>query len=48
MKPNYEYIDDEKDEITKLRKQLEDTLYYNSKLKNDRNILISQNISLEG
>lgn len=48
MKPNYEFVDDEKDEIIKLRKELEDTLYYNNKLKNDRNVLITRNVALEG
>ena len=47
MKPNYEFVDDEKDEIIKLRKELQDTLYYNNKLKNDRNVLMSKNLELE-
>lgn len=37
-------IDSHRDEIIKLRKELEDSLYVNNKLKNDRSILMSRNI----
>ena len=39
-----QYIDAYKDEMNKIRKELEDTSYYNNKLKNDRAVLISRNL----
>lgn len=33
--------------MSKIRKELEDTLYFNNKLKNDRSVLMSRNLELE-
>ena len=41
-------IDEQKDELHKVRKELEDKIYYSNKLKSDRNILITKNLELEG
>lgn len=41
-------IDEQKDELQKVRKELEDKIYYSNKLKSDRNILITKNLELEG
>ena len=41
-------IEEQKDELHKVRKELEDKIYYSNKLKSDRNILITKNLELEG
>ena len=41
---NRNFLDSYKDEMNRVRKQLEDTLYFNNKLKNDRTVLMSRNL----
>ena len=43
---NRTFIDNYKDEMGKIRKELEDTLYFNNKLKNDRTVLMTRNLEL--
>ena len=44
---NRTFLDSYKDEMNRIRKQLEDTLYFNNKLKNDRTVLMSRNLEVE-
>jgi hypothetical protein len=40
-------VDTIREEFTKTRKELEDSLYVNNKLKNDRSMLLTRNLELE-
>ena len=44
---NTNFIDGYKDEMQRIKKELEDNLYYNNKLKNDRTVLMSSKLELE-
>ena len=42
------YLDEHKDELQRVKKELQDKIYYSNKLKSDRNILMTKNLDLEG